>query len=109
MSRRGQEELLDLYQAELSYLRNVGGGLRARCTRRWPARLELGADECPDPHVERLIEAFAFLTARIQHNLNEEFPEITSSLLDVLYPHYLCPVPSDDGGAHGGGPRARAS
>ncbi len=93
MSRRAQEELLDLYQAELSYLRNSGAAF-ARMYPKVAGRLELGGDECPDPHVERLIEAFAFLTARIQHNLNEEFPEITSSLLDVLYPHYLCPVPA---------------
>jgi type VI secretion system protein ImpG len=93
MSRRAQEELLDLYQAELSYLRRSGAAF-AEMYPKVAGRLELGGDECPDPHVERLIEAFAFLTARIQHNLNEEFPEITSSLLDVLYPHYLCPVPS---------------
>lgn len=93
MSRRGREELLDLYQAELSYLRRSGAAF-AEMYPKVAGRLELGGDECPDPHVERLIEAFAFLTARIQHNLNEEFPEITTSLLDVLYPHYLCPVPA---------------
>src|SRR5216110_833355 len=58
------------------------------------ARLELQGDECPDPHVERLIESFAFLTARIQRNLDNDFPEIAGELLDVLYPHYLAPIPS---------------
>jgi len=93
MTRRAQEELLDLYQAELTYLRRAGAAF-AEMYPKVAGRLELGGDECPDPHVERLIESFAFLTARIQHNLNEEFPEVTTSLLDVLYPHYLCPVPS---------------
>jgi type VI secretion system protein ImpG len=58
------------------------------------ARLELQTDECPDPHVERLIESFAFLTARIQSGLDGDFPEIAAELLEVLYPHYLQPVPS---------------
>jgi type VI secretion system protein ImpG len=43
--------------------------------------------------VERLIEAFALLAGRVQHKLDDEFPEITEALLDVLYPHYLRPVP----------------
>jgi len=47
-----------------------------------------------DPHVERLIEGFAFLTARIRLKLDDEFPELTESLLETLYPHYLAPIPS---------------
>ncbi len=47
-----------------------------------------------DPHIERLIEAFALLTGRIQHKLDDDFPELTTALLGVLYPHYLAPVPS---------------
>src|SRR5690348_5129079 len=47
-----------------------------------------------DPHVERLIEAFAYLTARLQVKLKDEFPELVNSLLGMLYPHYLAPVPS---------------
>src|SRR5262249_34913785 len=45
-------------------------------------------------HVERLIQAFAFLTGRVHHKLDDEFPELTDALLGVLYPHYLAPVPS---------------
>jgi type VI secretion system protein ImpG len=47
-----------------------------------------------DPHVERLIQAFAFLTARVQIKLRDEFPELVDSLLGMLYPHYLAPIPS---------------
>src|SRR5207245_9019761 len=57
-------------------------------------RLLLEPNTCEDPHVERLIEAFALLCGRVHHKLDDEFPEITESLLDVLYPHYLRPVPS---------------
>ena len=47
-----------------------------------------------DPHVSRLVEAFAFLTARVRRKIDDEFPEITKSLLGMLYPHYLAPFPS---------------
>lgn len=47
-----------------------------------------------DPHVERLIEAFAYLTARLQVKLKDEFPELIDALLGMLYPHYLAPIPS---------------
>jgi type VI secretion system protein ImpG len=47
-----------------------------------------------DPHVERLIESFAFLTARLQVKLKDEFPELVDALLGTLYPHYLAPIPS---------------
>ena len=61
------DELLPYYQRELSYLRRAG----AEFAGKYPKigqRLELGLDESPDPHVERLIESFAFLAARLQLN-----------------------------------------
>ena len=57
-------------------------------------RLRISPDTCDDPHVERMIEAFAYLTARIRHKLDDDFPEVTRALLNVLYPHYLAPIPS---------------
>ena len=54
-------------------------------------RLQLEPDKCEDPHVERLLEAFAFLAARVRLKIDDEFPEITESLLGVLYPHLLAP------------------
>jgi type VI secretion system protein ImpG len=53
---------------------------------------ESGASQ--DPHVERMIEAFAYLTARLQIKLKDEFPELVEALLGMLYPHYLAPIPS---------------
>jgi type VI secretion system protein ImpG len=58
------------------------------------ARLRLSRTEVDDPHVERLLEGVAFLGARIQQRLDDEFPELTDALLGVLYPHYLAPFPS---------------
>jgi type VI secretion system protein ImpG len=50
--------------------------------------------ECSDPYVERLLEGFSFLAARIQLKLDAEFPELVQHLTEVLYPDYLAPVPS---------------
>jgi type VI secretion system protein ImpG len=87
------DNLLRHYLDELSYLRETGERF-AHAYPKVAARLELQPDECPDPHVERLIESFAFLTARIQSDLDGDFPEVAAELLNVLYPHYLQPVPS---------------
>ena len=54
----------------------------------------LEPDKCEDPHVERMLEAFAFLAARVHLKIDDEFPEITEALLSILYPHYLRPIPS---------------
>ncbi len=88
-----QEELLRHYEQELTHLRKMG----VEFARRYPkvaGRLELSHDGCADPYVERLIESFAYLTARIRYNLDSQFPEIPAALLNILYPHYTCPVPS---------------
>src|SRR5262245_13764791 len=87
------DELLAYYNGELAFLRELG----AEFAQRYPkvaARLLLEADKCEDPHVERLLEGVAFLTARIRHKIDEEFPEVTDSLLGVIYPHFQRPVPS---------------
>ena len=47
-----------------------------------------------DPLVSRLLSGFAFLNARIQQKLSDDFPELTDAMLETLYPHYLRPVPS---------------
>lgn len=87
------DEILTYYERELSFLRQTGAEFAASYPK-IASRLLLEADKCEDPHVERLIQAFAFLAARIRYKLDDDFPEITDSLLSVLYPHYLAPVPS---------------
>ena len=88
-----REELLQYYERELSYLRRSG----AEFAEKYPkiaARLELEANKCDDPHVERLLEGFAFLAARVHLKLDDDFPEISEALLEVLYPQYVRPIPA---------------
>src|ERR1700675_966499 len=88
-----REDLLEYYERELTYLRQLG----AQFGQKYPrvaSRLLLEPDRCEDPHVERLIEAFAFLAARVHLRIDDDFPEITEALLSVLYPHYIRPIPS---------------
>ena len=88
-----RDELLDYYERELNYLRQLG----AEFGQKYPkiaGRLILEPDKCDDPHVERLLEAFAFLAARVHLKIDDEFPEITEALLSILYPHYIRPLPS---------------
>src|SRR5437899_5584089 len=87
------DELLTYYERELTFLRQMGAEFAAKYPK-IAGRLLLEADKCEDPHVERLIQAFAFLAGRIHHKLDDEFPELTDALLATLYPHYLAPIPS---------------
>lgn len=88
-----RDELLGYYERELVFLRRMG----ADFARKYPkiaARLLLDEEKIEDPHVERMIESFAFLTGRVGLKLDDELPEITESFLNLLYPHYLAPIPS---------------
>ncbi len=84
---------LDHYDRELAYLRDAGSAFAAK----YPTLAgQLGLDEfqCSDPFVERLLEGFAFMAARVQRRLDAEFPQLTRSLLDAVFPHYTRPIPS---------------
>lgn len=88
-----RDELLAYYERELTFLRQLG----AEFAEKYPKvanRLVLEPDRCEDPHVERLLEGFAFLAARVHLRIDDDFPEISESLLSILYPHYIRPVPS---------------
>ncbi|TCS39474.1 type VI secretion system protein ImpG [Paucimonas lemoignei] len=87
------ESLLPYYERELTYLRRLSSDF-AKKYPKVAGRLLLSGETCDDPHIERLIESFAFLTGRIHKKLDDDFPEITNSLLEVIYPHYLRPFPS---------------
>ena len=85
--------LLRYYDMELQHLRHMG----AEFAKEFPkvaGRLGLEGFTCADPFVERLLEGFAFLTARVHLKLDAEFPRFTQSLLETVYPHYLSPTPS---------------
>ncbi|MQA89724.1 MAG: type VI secretion system baseplate subunit TssF [Gemmatimonas sp.] len=88
-----RDALLAQYERELSYLRRTG----SEFAKRYPkiaSRLLLEPSKCDDPHVERLLEGFAFLSARVQLKLEDDFPEFSEALLEVVYPHYARPIPS---------------
>ncbi|WKN21917.1 type VI secretion system baseplate subunit TssF [Azotobacter vinelandii] len=93
MSDSIDEVLLDYYQRELTWLRHAG----AIFAERYPKvarRLELSPGECPDPHVERLLEGFSLLAARLQRRLDDDYAEFSDALLEQLYPLALRPLPS---------------
>jgi type VI secretion system protein ImpG len=87
-----REELLEYYERELAYMRQMGAQFASKYPR-VASRLLLEPDRCEDPHVERLLEGFAFLAARIHLRIDDDFPEMTASLLNILYPNYLRPIP----------------
>ncbi|NRF69439.1 type VI secretion system baseplate subunit TssF [Aquincola sp. S2] len=86
-------DLLPHFQRELNFLQTHKSEFAAA----YPevgGRLAAASDLLDDPHVERLMQSFALLTARVHKRLDDDFPLVTESLLEVLYPHYLRPFPS---------------
>lgn len=87
------DELLPYYNRELTYIRRLAAEF-GHAHPKIAGRLRMAGDVIEDPHVSRLIEGFAYLNARIRQKLDDDFPEITDAFLNVLYPHYLAPIPS---------------
>ena len=88
-----RDELLDYYERELSYLRRSG----TEFAKEYPkvaARLQLEPNKCDDPHVERVLEGFAFLAARIHLKIDDDLSEVSEALLSMVAPHYIRPIPS---------------
>lgn len=85
--------LLAHYESELAFLRDMGAEFAAAYPK-IAARLGMEGLEVLDPYVERLLEGTAFLSARVQLALEMQFPAFTSNLLEIVYPHFLSPVPS---------------
>jgi type VI secretion system protein ImpG len=85
--------MLRYYERELRHVRESAGEF-AREFPKIASRLGLDGLDCADPYVERLLEGFAFLAARVQLKLDAEFPRFTQHLLESVYPHYLSPTPS---------------
>ncbi len=93
MSSAEGAEFLDYFVRELTYLREAGVEF-AETYPKIASRLGIAGSQCSDPHIERLLESFAFLTARLQQRLDSEYPEFATALLGVLYPQYGAPVPA---------------
>jgi type VI secretion system protein ImpG len=78
------------YQSELTYLRELG----REFGRAYPNVAGMLAERGGDPDVERLLEGFAFLTARIRERLDDDVPEVIHTLTELLFPHYLRTLPA---------------
>ena len=85
--------LLRHYENELLYMRDMGAEF-AEAFPKIASRLGMEGVEVLDPYVERLLQGVAFLSARVQLELELQYPNITSHLLEIVYPHYLAPMPS---------------
>lgn len=86
-------EFLNLYEEELGHVRETAAEFGVRYPK-IAGRLRLRHDGCEDPFVERMIEGFAFLAARVRAKLDAEYPVFCQSLLETVYPQLLAPVPS---------------
>ena len=93
MTSISQDKFLSYYHRELSYLRNAGKVFASQHPK-IARRLQLSESESPDPHTERLLESFAFLSARLSQDIDDRVPQIAAALLSVLYPHLIAPIPS---------------
>ena len=87
------ESLLPYYNRELGAIRKLAGEF-ADAYPKVAARLRVTPEAVDDPYVERLLEGVAFLAARVQQRLDDELPEFSETLLEMLSPHLLAPVPS---------------
>lgn len=87
------EDLLPYYERELAFLRQHSREFAERYPK-LAGQLLLSGEGCDDPHVERMIQSFALMTARVSKKLEDSYPQFTEALLNVLYPHYLRPFPS---------------
>ncbi|MGI4732240.1 MAG: type VI secretion system baseplate subunit TssF [Janthinobacterium lividum] len=85
--------LLRFYNDELAYLREEAQAFGEE-HETVAGRLGLKTPTDPDPYVERLLEGVAFLGARVQLKLADQYPEFTQHLLHAVQPHYLAPMPS---------------
>jgi len=86
-------DFLNHYRRELQHMREMGGEFAAEYPK-IAGRLGLESLECSDPYVERLLEGFAFLAARVQVKIDASYSGLARQLLEMVYPDYLAPVPS---------------
>src|ERR1700753_801945 len=88
-----RDDLLVYYERELTYIRKMA----VQFSEKYPkiaARLQLEPDKCEDPRVERILEGFSFLAARVHLKIDDDFPEISEAMMSVIYPQFVRPIPS---------------
>jgi type VI secretion system protein ImpG len=76
-----------------SQLRSIRKDAR-EFARKYPTLAPMLTGQSPDPDVERLLEGVAFLTGLLQEKLDDELPEVIHGLTDLVFPHYLRPLPA---------------
>ncbi len=87
------ESLLHYFNRELTFLKRMG----AEFAERYPkvaGRLRIAEETVEDPHVSRLLEGVALMTAQVRQKLDDSFPELTDALLGQVYPDFQAPIPS---------------
>lgn len=87
------DSLLSYFEQELLFIRDEAALFSSRHPGAASA-LGMRKDSIDDPQVSRLIESVALLNARMQMRLDDTFPEFTGSVVGLLFPHYLRPIPS---------------
>lgn len=87
------EELLPYYEKQLQEF-----GQQSRLfADKYPKiaqRLSLNQEQIDDPHIERLIQAFSLIAARIDKKLADSYDIFTRSLFEVMFPQYLRHFPA---------------
>ena len=86
-------DFLHYYNLELQHLREMAGEF-AKANPKIAGRLNLNEFSCDDPYVERLLEGFSYLAARVHQKLDAGYPKLSQALLDNLFPDYMMPMPS---------------
>jgi len=86
-------DLFPYYERELNYIRKMANIFAQKHPGR-ADKLRIEANKCDDPHTERILQAFALLSGRIHKTIDDGFPEIVQSILNIIYPHYNAPIPS---------------
>lgn len=84
---------LNWFDTELNALRKRAGAF-AQKHPKIAGRLRMNAEAVDDPHTERIVQSFAYTAARIRQKLDDDFPELTDTLIEALYPQYLAQIPS---------------
>ena len=93
MSTPSKEELYAYFQQSMNYLNEEG----EKFSKEYPfvaSALNFSSRGTSDPDVQRLLESFAFLDARLQYNLNDKFSKISTMFLSALYPQFVNSIPS---------------
>jgi len=91
-----EDRLKELYELELRHLEShVADFTATEKLRQIAGRLGLSeGEQVRDPFVEWLLQGAAFLAARVQQTIEDEFPRFSGAMLDIVFPHLAAPTPS---------------